>query len=154
MKPIAFTCTQFIAAPPAEIAAGILDMERWKEFTGHGFLPGIKEARFAKRTPDLVGSRIEVENLDGSTHVEEIYKWIEGEEIGMRLGEFSKPLNKLASHFTEEWKFDIQGPKTQVSRSFELFPVSGFTRPFLWLISRFFRKAIDKHLVQMAAPYE
>ena len=36
-------------------------------------------------------------------------------------------------------------------RAFELHPRSIFTQPFLWLISLFFRKAIDKHLDEMAA---
>ncbi|HUF39208.1 MAG TPA: hypothetical protein VMN57_11855 [Anaerolineales bacterium] len=34
-------------------------------------------------------------------------------------------------------------------RRFEMFPRSAVSRPFLWLISRFFRMAIERQLEQM-----
>ncbi|MEM7373156.1 MAG: hypothetical protein AAF587_31320 [Bacteroidota bacterium] len=98
----------------------------------------------------MIGSRIRVQNTDGSTHVEEIYTWNPQKAIGIKLCDFSPPLNKLASHFLEDWQFEERTDGTQVRRAFQLFPRSAFTRPFLWIISLFFRKAIAHHLREMA----
>ena len=75
MKPIAFNCTETIPLPPEDIAAQILDVAKWPDFRGYGPIPGIKSAEFETRTPNVVGSRIRVLNLYGSTHVEEIVEW-------------------------------------------------------------------------------
>lgn len=150
MKPIRFSCQQFIPLSPQEISNNIADMARWEEFTGYGVLPGIKEAKYGVRTEEMIGSRIQVQNTDGSSHVEEIYTWEPDKAIGMKLCDFSPPLNKIATHFLEDWAFESQSGGTQVQRSFQLFPVSIFTRPFLWIISLFFRKAIAHHLLEMA----
>jgi hypothetical protein len=55
-----------------DIARQILDLTKWLDFHGYGPIPGIKGAEFDVQTPGIVGSRIRVTNLDGSSHVEEI----------------------------------------------------------------------------------
>lgn len=150
MKPIKFSRSQFIAKAAVEIGLEIANLDNWTDFKGHGLLPGIKSAVYEKKTEEMVGSRIKVENTDGSGHVEEILKWEPGKAIQMKLCEFTPPLSRLASHFTEDWDFEVRENGTQVSRGFALYPTSAFSRPFLWLISRFFRQAIAKHLRQMA----
>ncbi|MEM8892422.1 MAG: SRPBCC family protein [Bacteroidota bacterium] len=151
MPAIKFSCHKFISQLPKAISGQIADIEKWKEFTGHGFLPGIADARFDPKTPDMVGSKIKVRNTDGSQHVEEILLWEADREILMKLHEFSPPLKGIASHFMEHWHLERVDGGTMVERAFELHPRSIFTQPFLWLISLLFRKAIDKHLDEMAA---
>ena len=150
MTPIRFTCQQFISLKPEGISSNIADTAKWEEFNGYGLLPGIKKATFETKTEEMIGSRIAVQNTDGSTHIEEIYRWEPEKTIGMKLHEFSPPLNKLATHFMEDWTFDQKPEGTLVQRSFELHPTSFFTKPFLWLISLMFRRAIAKHLAEMA----
>ena len=98
----------------------------------------------------MVGSRIRVQNTDGSTHVEEITAWEPGVQVAMRLGEFTPPLCHLAHHFTEEWRFAGDNGATQVTRTFALFPKHAVTRPLLWLIAQLFQRAIARQLAGMA----
>lgn len=151
MTPITFSCTAMIARSATDIAHEILDLSRWSEFTGYGFLPGIQSATFETRTEQIVGSRIAVQNSDGSHHIEAITEWRPGEQIEMRLQEFSEPLNRIADHFVETWTFSEDKNGTNVTRSFALYPTSWATRPLLWFISIAFRRAIQHHLKMMAS---
>lgn len=151
MNPIGFQCHHIIARTGSEICSEIADTAHWGGFTGYGILPGIESAEYEKRTDDMVGSRIRVRNTDGSQHVEEITKWVPGREVGMKLHEFSPPLSHLATHITEEWDFQAQDHATLVTRTFHIFPRRAATRPIVWLISLFFRRAIARHLAAMAA---
>lgn len=150
-KPIEFECRQLIPASPTAIAAAIADTSRWSEFGGYGVLPGIASAAYELRTDDMIGSRIRVRNTDGSSHVEEIYVWEVGQKIAIKMDEFTPPLSRLAAYFTEEWSFQATAEGTLAARRFQLFPRRGWTRPFLWLISLMFRRAIARHLAEMAA---
>lgn len=151
MSPIVFECRQSLPHAPLAICENIADLTRWAEFTGYGPLPGIASAAYETRTPNMVGSRIRVQNKDGSGHVEEIYTWQPEQAVGMKLHEFTPPLRHLATHFTEDWRFRWEGNMTHVTRSFQLFPTRPTTRPVLWLISLLFRRAIARHLADMAA---
>ena len=155
MRPIEFECTTIILGTPAQIAANIADVERWSEFKGYGFLPGIAKAEYEQRTADMVGSRLRVLNTDGSRHREEFCEWNPGvnpgQKIIIKLHDFSPPVNRLATHFIEEWNFAASDHATLVRRSFQLFPKQPITRPFLWLISLVFKRAIARHLAEMAA---
>jgi hypothetical protein len=131
------------------IAANIADVSRWSEFKGYKILPGIASAVYEKRTDDMVGSRLRVRNTDGSTHVEEIVIWDLPDQIVMRIGDFSPPLNRLASHFIEEWRFSAEDNVTMTTRSFQLYPKNVLTRPLLRLIGWFFKRAIAVHLAEM-----
>lgn len=149
MRPIQFTCQTTIARSAYDICNEVADLTRWPEFRGYLILPGIESATYEERTDTMVGSRIRVRNTDGSGHVETIREWQPGESIVMTLAEFTPPLNRLADHFVELWRFENAGNGTYVTRSFQLFPKRAATRPFLWLISLFFRRAIARHLADM-----
>lgn len=149
MKPITFTCHETLPLAPEEIAQQILDVAKWLDFRGYGPIPGIKSAVFETRTPNVVGSRIRVTNLDGSTHVEEIVVWQPDRRLQLQMGNFSKPLSRLASAFVETWEFERVGNETKVARSFELNAKSMLTKPVLWLISFFLKRAIARHLTEI-----
>ena len=150
MKPIVFACQRLIPKSTAVIFAEVADTARWSEFNGYGILPGIEAASYEMRTQDMVGSRIQVRNRDGSSHVEEITAWIPDREIAMRLYEFTPPLRFLATHITEAWHFQVDVDGTRVTRTFQMFPRFVIARPALWLISLLFRRAISRHLDEMA----
>lgn len=149
MKPITFACHETLSLPPEEIAEQILDLTKWPDFRGYGLIPGIKSAEFETRTPNVVGSRIRVTNLDGSTHVEEIVEWQPDRRIQLRMGDFSKPLSRLATRFVETWDFERVGHETKAVRSFEMNAKSVLAKPALWLISFFLKRAIARHLREM-----
>ena len=92
MKSITFACKKTLPLAPEEIANQILDVEKWPEFQGYGPIPGIKTAEFEIRTANIVGSRIRVTNLDGSTHVEEIVEWQPDQRLQHQMHDFSPPL--------------------------------------------------------------
>jgi hypothetical protein len=150
MKPLIFERDQVIPKSTAVIFAEIADTTRWSEFNGYGILPGIESASYEMRTQDMVGSRIQVRNRDGSSHVEEITAWIPDREIAMTLHEFTPPLSFLATQITEAWHFQVDDDGTRVTRTFQMFPRFVIARPALWLISLLFRRAIARHLDEMA----
>ncbi|MEZ4869449.1 MAG: hypothetical protein R3C14_49455 [Caldilineaceae bacterium] len=158
MQPIHFECTKLIPEAATAIAANIADLSRWSEFSGYGVLPGIANAEYVVRTNDMLGSCVRVHNTDGSQHLEEFCVWDlglrPGPQIVIKLHEFSPPLNRLATHFIEAWQFETHNSATLVRRSFQLFPKQPLTRPCLWLIALLFKRAIARHLAEMAAEAE
>lgn len=149
MKPITIVCKETLPLPPAEIARQILDVTNWSDFQGYGAIPGIRRAQFEVLTPSIVGSRIQVTNLDGSTHVEEITEWQPDHRLQLHLLEFSAPLSRLANRFVETWEFQILGNETEVTRTFELHAKRLMARPVLWMISFLLQLAVARHLRQM-----
>lgn len=149
MKPITFTCHETLPLAPEEIAEQILDVAKWPDFRGYGPIPGIKSAVFETRTPNVVGTRIRVTNLDGSSHVEEIVEWQPDRRLQLQMGNFSKPLSQLATRFVETWELERVGNEIKAIRSFELNATSMLTKPVLWFISFFLKRAIARHLTEI-----
>jgi polyketide cyclase/dehydrase/lipid transport protein len=149
LMPITFSCEETLGIPPEKIADQILDISSWSGFQGYGVLPGIKTAEFKIRTPEIVGSRIQVTNTDGSSHVEEVVHWEPNKRVRLHMRDFSPPLSRLTTGFEETWEFSRIGQNTRVVRSFELTAKSSVTRPLLWLISILLKRAIASHLRQM-----
>ena len=146
MKPITFVCKKTLPLAPEEIVNQILDVAKWPDFQGYGPIPGIKTAEFEIRTANIVGSRIRVTNLDGSTHAEEIVEWQPDQRLQLHMQDFSPPLSRLATGFIETWEFQQVGSETKISRSFEMNAKSMATWPVLWLISIILKRAIARHL--------
>lgn len=149
MKAISFNCEDTLPLPPEDITRQILDLAKWPDFQGYGPLPGIKVAEFDVQTPNIVGSRIRVLNLDGSSHLEEIVEWQPESRIRLEMKEFSPPLSRLATGFEETWEFTRTSNGTHVVRSFRLHPKSLLGRLALRVISFFLKRAIARHLRQM-----
>jgi hypothetical protein len=152
MRPIAVQCSRLIPRPATAICEEIADTTRWGEFKGYGPLPGIAHAEYEHRTNTMVGSRIRVRSTDGSLHTEEIERWVPGSEVAMRLHDFTPPLSRLATHFTETWGFHSEQHGTLVTRVFHLYPRRPATRPALWLIARLLQRAVARQLREMAKP--
>ena len=149
MKPITFTCEETLPLAPEDISQQILDLTKWPDFHGYGPIPGIKVAEFDLQTPGVLGSRIRVTNLEGSSHVEEIVEWQPDHRIRLQMKEFSAPLSRLATEFEETWEFKRIGNETKVTRSFQMHAKSALTRPLLWVISILLKEAIARHLWEM-----
>lgn len=150
MRPIRFACRATLALTPDKIVEEILDLDNWPAFQGYGPLPGIQSAEFETRTPHLVGTRIRVTNMDGSTHVEEIVEWQPDRLLKIRMREFSLPVSRLATEFLETWEFQPDGHETGVVRRFELHAKSLVAWPVLWLVSTPLKQAIVRHLKQLS----
>jgi hypothetical protein len=148
-KPVEFRSMAVIPRTPEEIAAQILDVAAWQTFRGYGPIPAIERAEFLVQTAEVVGSRIQVRNTDGSTHVEEIVAWDPERSWQMEMQEFSPPLSQLAVKFEEHWELTPTAKGTRVVRTFRLFARSSWTRfaliPIAWLL----RRAVARHLQQM-----
>jgi hypothetical protein len=149
MNPIPFSCKATLLLAPEDIARQILDLTKWPDFHGYGPIPGIKVAEFEVQTPGIVGSRIRVTNLDGSSHVEEIVEWQPDHRIRLEIKGFSPPLSRLATRFEETWEFKRTGNETHVTRSLHLYAKSFLARLPLRVISFFLKRAISRHLGEM-----
>lgn len=141
VRAVKISVTATLSTSSQAIFSAILETENWQSFQGFGPLPGIRRAQFIERTEETVGSRIEVVNNDGSSHIETVTRWQPDELIEMQLGEFSPPLSKLATHFTERWHME----DSKVTRTMKLYPRSIFALPILWFISLFLKKALQTH---------
>ena len=150
--PITIASLRTMRLSPDDIGQELLKLENWKKFDGYGPLPGIREAKFRRRTPEVIGTQIEVTNRDGSSHVEEITEWLPTGGIVLRMSEFSAPLSRFASHFIERWSFSTEGEgKLRVCRSFELHPKSWMGAVLLRQVGPLMKRAVDRHLQQMEA---
>jgi hypothetical protein len=149
MKPIEIKIIGVTPKSPQELCVEFLDTERWSEFQGYAILPGIERAYFETKTSDLVGSRIKVQNTDGSSHTEEIIDWDMRNRVALRLQEFNSPIQYLATHFLETWEFSQSATGTEVARTMTMYPKSTLGWLILLPISRFMKKAFEKHLAQL-----
>ncbi len=148
MKPIEIKIVGHVQKSSPEICTEILDTERWSEFEGYSILPGIKSAHFEVKTPEFVGSRIKVQNKDGSSHVEEIIEWDVNNKIALRFQEFNSPLQNLATHFIETWEFRKSTNGIEASRIMTMYPKGLFGWLMLIPISKLMKKAFEKNLRQ------
>jgi hypothetical protein len=151
MKPIEVKIAGLVYKSPQEICSEILDTRRWSEFKGYSILPGIEQALFETKTPEVIGSRIKVRNTDGSSHVEEIIEWDVHNRIALKFQEFDSPVRNLATHFIEVWEFRTVADGTEVTRSMTMYPKGVAGGIMLIPISRLMKKAFEKHLSQMSS---
>ena len=149
MTPISFSCEDTLPLAPEDITRQILDLDKWPDFQGYGPIPGIKTAVFDVQTPSIVGTRIRVTNIDGSSHVEEIVEWQPDRRVRLEFKEFSPPLSRLATTFEEIWDFERLEGQTRVIRSFRLHAKSMLARFLLWMISFLLKRAIARNLREM-----
>jgi hypothetical protein len=149
MKPIEIKITGCTRKSSQVICLEFLDTDRWSVFEGYFILPGIEKAHFEMRTPALVGSKIKVQNKDGSTHVEEIIHWDVENRIALRFQEFQPPLQNFATHFIEAWEFRKSGDGTDVTRTMTLYP-KGWVGWFILVpISFLMKKSFEKNLIKL-----
>lgn len=150
---IQISCEIESSFPSETIRNRFLDVGSWSDFRGFGLIPGILKAKFLRQTEGWVGSHIEVINVDGSSHLEEIVEWRERSPssflMAIEIREFNGPLRHLSSGILETWILTAapSGQGTSVVRSFQVRPlgwVSGFLLRFL--IGPMLGVAIKKHL--------
>ncbi|MFN8382847.1 MAG: SRPBCC family protein [Anaerolineales bacterium] len=151
MKPIEISIHGHTKRSPQEICAEFLDTERWSDFKGYFILPGIKRASFESKTPSIIGSRIKVQNTDGSSHVEEIIEWDVENKIALKFQEFDSPLKNFATHFIETWKFSPSNNGTEITRSITMYCKGVLGWLMLLPISRLMKKAFEKNATQMGS---
>ncbi len=145
MKPIEIKITGRFNKSSQEICSEFLKIEQWSDFKGYSLLPGIEKAHFETKTSNIVGSRIRVQNTDGSSHVEEIITWDPASHIALRFQEFDSLLRHLAAQFIESWEFNKVAQGTEVTRTMRMYPKGIFGWLFLIPISRLMKKAFEKN---------
>lgn len=150
MRPIEIETYAAIQKSSEEICSILIDTDRWTEFTGYSIIPGIKSAHFEIKTPAITGSRIKVENSDGSSHIEEIIEWEIDSKATFKFHEFNSPLKKFATHFIETWDFNKSSNGTDIKRMITIYPKSILGRIILFPISCMLKKAIEKNLKQLS----
>ncbi|MEE9429493.1 MAG: hypothetical protein V3V16_00530 [Melioribacteraceae bacterium] len=143
---IEFELTESFIMQPEEFIDNIFDESSWLDYEGYGFLPGIKNVDISNYSKDRIGTKFHLTNTDGSKHVESVIEYIPGELLVLEFSEFKKPLKNLASHFIETFHFERVGDRTNLVRTFQIFPSNVIGTVLLSVISIFLKKAIRKHL--------
>lgn len=148
MPPITISLVAQVRSTPQAMCAAFLDLNRWPEFKGYALLPGIRAAHFQTRTPNLVGSRIQVHNTDGSSHLEEIIAWDEATGLAVKFHSFSPPVQHLATHFIETWALRRVGDQTEATRTLTMYPKNWLGWLVLLPMSQLMRQAFARQLAE------
>ena len=148
MKPLEIKVVGHTPKTSVEICQEFLNTDRWSEFKGYSILPGIKNARFDVKNPNLVGSRINVQNTDGSSHVEEIVEWDINHHFTLKFHSFSAPVKNFATHFVETWAFRQTPTGTDTVRTMTMYPKGLLGWLILLPISRLMKRAFEENLRQ------
>ncbi len=151
-RPIVIHCTAATTMSPTEFAEGILDMDNWKTFKGWGPLPGIKNAEILERTDEIVGTRIQATNGDGSQHVETIVEWEMPRTYLLHMDGFPNPLKKFATHFEERCDFKtLADGRTGIQKTMTLYPTTRLAMIPLRLIAAMMKRALSRHLREVTS---
>lgn len=134
---------------PAETFAYITTLANWSSFRGHGPLPAI--VRASATEPLRLGTRVRVENSDGSVHHEVVTAFEPDRRYSTRM-ELVPPASYLMKHIHEDVVLTPMDAGTQVTRRFETVPRSWFTAPLVALMTFvLLRPAVRKHDRAVAA---
>jgi hypothetical protein len=134
---------------PAETFAYITTLANWSSFPGHGPLPAI--IRATADEPLRLGTRVRVENSDGSVHHEIVITFEPDRRYSTRM-ELVPPASYLMKYIHEDVVLTATAAGTQVTRRFETVPRSWLTAPLVALITFvFLRPAVRKHDHAVAA---
>jgi hypothetical protein len=142
---IRFTVEVTYYHEPRYIFESFIKIEKWSDFKGFGIIPGIKNANYIVKSDSFIGSLIQVENLDGSSHKEEILAFEKDTYLKIKMFDFSKPLSYFSTHFIEEWALKKMEYGYKFERSMTLYSKGFFSDLILKLISKSLRSAIQKH---------
>ena len=126
-----------------------MNLENWVSFKGYGIIPGIQSAHFINKNEKILGSVIQVKNLDGSTHKEEIIGYQKDKYLQIKMHDFSFPLSRFSESFFEEWDFENKGKYFFVTRKFTLNEKGFFSGIFLKLIGIFLKKEVERHILPL-----
>lgn len=130
--------------PSEQVFDAIFEAENWTTFTGHGMIPAIESVTITP-AEERVGTRFDVVNADGSSHVETVTAFTAGRHLALRMDGFSKPLSMFADHFVETWHVDGD----DLVRSFALHPRNVLGALMLRLVRPSLRKAAKKQTLGM-----
>jgi len=142
---VKFKVTANTTASPAEIIDSIFEVSNWHSFQGWGPIPSIASVELVRPTDSRIGATFKVKDGDGSTHEETVLELMPNQLLTMRMDNFSPPLDKIADHFIEIWRFRIQDGRTLLEREFNLHPKNFVGEILLRPIGYALRKAVQRH---------
>jgi hypothetical protein len=143
--------------PPEETFDFIVDLSQWPSFRGYGPLPGIVKATLSEPVSETggagpgLGSRIRVENTDGSVHHEVVVAFERGRLLQIRM-ELAPPVSYVLASIDETVELEPTPTGTRVTRRFVVQAASVFSAPVAWLFGGvLLRRAVDAHNVAVSA---
>ena len=146
---IEFSLSEEFSMSPESFCDEIFDVSKWSDFKGYGPIPGIRSVERKNYSESRIGTRFEIINTDDSNHVETVTDYQHGKLITLYYDGFSKPLDGLASHFTETFQFEKHGSTTHVKRTFQLFPKNFIGKIMLSITTIFLKRAVKKHFEKL-----
>ena len=137
MSPLQIPTVLQCGWPPERAWTFVCDPEHWSTFVGYGPVPGIVRARLIEGGAiERPGSRIRVDNTDGTTHHEVVVASDVGRHFALRM-ELGGIAAWLFASFEEDLRFEADAAGTRIHRTFRLEPTGWATAPLVWAFARY-----------------
>jgi len=98
-----------------------------------------------------VGAVREVQNLDGSKHLEDVVAAAPAERLEDRIYAFSSPFRFLIREVFDRFDLIAKGQGTELERTFSLELKSPLVAPLVYAIIPLFRRALRRHHHELLA---
>lgn len=147
---IAFTTITPIAASRERAFACVADPARWSSFVGFGPVPGIARGE-PSEFPQRVGTRIRLENRDGSRFEETVTAYEPGRRYTVRV-HVDAPGSWFLRGVDETFDFEPAASGTRLVRTLRIEPRAFWAIPLAFLFAHALLKiAVRRHDRNIAA---
>lgn len=144
-RPIMVRADLGLRMPARDAFDLVTSVEGMLLFRGFGAVPGIVRVS-SSPGPRGVGTTDRVTSSDGTSHEEAVTEHAPAHAYALRIGPFSSPLGRLASHMVERWTFTDAPDGVRVRRVFSLHATSWLARVALsLLVAPQLRAAMRRH---------
>ena len=141
---IAFTTITPIAASAERAFACVADPERWPSFVGFGLVPGIARG-VPSELPQRPGTRIRLENVDGSRFEETVLAFEPGRRYAVRV-HLEPPGSWFMRDLEETFDFEAVGSGSRLVRTLRIEPRGAWAIPLAFLFAHLLLKvAVRRH---------
>jgi hypothetical protein len=128
--------------------------ENFTSFVGYGPIPGIRVARYRDDLGPRLAAVRDVENTDGSAHVEEVTVFDRPRRHDARIHRFGAPFSPLAREAGDDWRFSEERGATRIDRTFRVELTSALVLPAALVLKGFLRRAVRRDLANIKKALE
>ncbi len=147
---IAFTTVTPIAASAERAFACVADPARWSSFVGFGLVPGIARGE-PSELPQRPGTRIRLENVDGSRFEETVLAYDPGRRYAVRV-HLDAPGSWFMRGIEETFDFAPAAGGSTLVRTLRIEPRGLWAVPLAFLFAHLLLKvAVKRHDRNIAA---
>jgi hypothetical protein len=147
---ITFTTITPIGASAARAFACVADPQRWPSFVGFALVPGIARGE-PSELPQRAGTRIRLENVDGSRFEETVTAYEPGRRYAVRV-HLGPPGSWFMRGIDETFDFEPAPGGSRLVRTLAIEPRGAWAAPLAFLFAHLLLKvAVRRHDRNIAA---